>query len=81
MCVCECLYGLFVDIFGQRLVWVSPNVISQACSKVVVDELLNSLKKAALSGRKCSRWTFPAPPHAFSLTTRTSPSTVIKYTV
>lgn len=48
-------------------------------TQLVVDELLYSVKKAALSGRKCSRWTFPAPPHAFSLTVRTTLSTVTEY--
>lgn len=62
-----CLWIVLVSINGQSgsaLMWSLRHFQTQ----LVVDELLNSVKKAALSGRKCSRWTFPAPPHAFSLT-------------
>lgn len=60
---------------GSALMWSRRHFQTQ----LVADGLLNSVKRAALSGRTHSCWTFPAPPHAFSLTLRTSPGTDTKY--
>lgn len=70
-----CMCTLFVDRSSHSrsaLMWS----LRHSQTQLAVDELLNSVKKAALSGRKCSRWTFPAPPHVFSLTLRTSLDTL-----
>lgn len=64
--LCACVH-CFPDSSAQhwRSVCVSPNAIVQEFirTQYAAAKMRHPGKKATLSDRKCSCWTFPAPPH------------------